>query len=117
VVLIGSVTVVRRLEQRALLRAPLIAIVLVAATAAWVGLRLSVVSAAPAAVQAAKSTPSERIDLLTFAQGAIPVSVGGSGSGLGVSFESAMRAIDGDPLGFGLSQKPGAADTDLEFVY
>jgi OmpA-OmpF porin, OOP family len=93
------------------------AIVLVAAIATWVGLRLSVLSAAPAAVQAADGAPSERVDLLTFAQGAIPVSFGGSGSTLGVSFESAMRAIDGDSGGFGLSQKPGAADADLEFVY
>jgi hypothetical protein len=60
---------------------------------------------------------AERIDLLTFARGAIPVSVSGSGAALGVSFESAMRAIDGNPVGYGLSQKPGRADTDLEFVY
>jgi hypothetical protein len=111
--LIGGVIASRRLEQRALRRALVIAVILVAAIAAWVGFRLSVVSAA----QAATGTPSERVDLLTFAHGAIPVRVGGSGSALGVSFESAMRAIDGNAGGYGLSQKPGSADTDVEFVY
>lgn len=116
IALVGGVITARRLEQRSLRRALLIAAALVAAIAAWIGFRISVVSAAPAA-QAASGVPSERVDLLTFAQGAIPVRIGGSGAALGVSFESAMRAIDGNPGGFGLSQKPGTADTDLEFVY
>ena len=53
VALIGGVITARRLEQQALLRALLITIVLVVAIAVWIGFRLSVVSAAPAAAQAA----------------------------------------------------------------
>lgn len=59
----------------------------------------------------------ERVDYLTFAQGAVPVSVQGAGARLGTSFEEAIRAIDGNPLGFSLADKPGAADTDTEFVF
>jgi hypothetical protein len=80
--LVGAVVAARRLDERGLRRALLMAIVLVAAIAAWVGFRLSVVSAAPAAVQAASGAPSERVDLLTFAQGANPVRIGGTGAAL-----------------------------------
>lgn len=70
---------------------------------------------------AASADPAEaappRLDYLTLAAGAIPVSVGGSGAHLGASFEKAIRAVDGDPAGFGLLLKPGPADTDTEFVY
>jgi hypothetical protein len=59
----------------------------------------------------------ERIDYLTFAQGAVPVSVGGAAVQLGTSFEEALRAIDGNPLGFSLTDKPGALEADAEFVY
>lgn len=48
---------------------------------------------------------------------AIPVSVGGAGAQLGASFERAIRAVDGDPAGFVLTLRPGAAATDTEFVY
>lgn len=59
----------------------------------------------------------ERIDYLTFAQGAVPVGVQGAGTRLGTSFEEAIRATDGNPAGFSLADKPGPADTDTEFVY
>lgn len=71
------------------------------------------ISADPADAEPAAA----RVDYLTLAAGAIPVSVGGSGARLGTSFEKAIRAVDGDPTGFGLLLKPGPADTDTEFVY
>lgn len=59
----------------------------------------------------------DRIDYLTFAQGAVPIAVGGAGAKLGASFEAAIRATDGNPLGFTLTNKPGDAQTDTEFVF
>lgn len=69
------------------------------------------------AATAAATDNVGRIDYLTLAQGAIPVRVGGSGAQLGVSFEKAIRATDGDPAGFVLTLKPASAETDIEFVY
>ncbi len=58
----------------------------------------------------------ERIDYLTFAQGAVPVRIDGAGAGLGANFEHAVRVIDGNPQGFTIvSQAPAEAAT--EFVY
>jgi OmpA-OmpF porin, OOP family len=112
--LIGSAVSVKRLEPRGLRRGLVIAGAIVAAIIVWIGVRMSV-------VQAQSTTPPqqnpERVDLLTFAQGAVPVSIGGSGATLGISFEAAIRATDGNPLGFTLTQKPGTAETDFEFVY
>lgn len=62
-----------------------------------------------------RSVP-ERVDYLTFAQGAVPVSVGGAGSKLGANFEAAVRITDGDQTAFTIASK-AAADTDTEFVY
>ncbi len=60
--------------------------------------------------------PAERIDYLTFAQGAVPISIGGAGATLGANFEHAVRIIDGNPVSFAVvSQAP--ADADTEFVY
>jgi outer membrane protein OmpA-like peptidoglycan-associated protein len=60
---------------------------------------------------------AQRTDYLTFAQGAVPVSVGGAGAPLGASLEKAIRAVDGDPSGFVLTLKPGSETLDTEFVY
>jgi OOP family OmpA-OmpF porin len=58
----------------------------------------------------------ERVDYLTFAQGAMPVGIGGAGAKLGANFEAAVRAADGYRTGFSMiSRAPGDADT--EFVY
>ncbi len=72
-------------------------------------------TASPAQQKAAADVP-ERVDYLTFAQGAIPIRVGGAGAKLGVSFEEAIQATDGNPMGFALAQKLGAPDTDTEFT-
>jgi hypothetical protein len=68
-----------------------------------------------ASIQAAQAAP-ERIDYLTFAQGAVPVSIGGAGARLGADFERAVRITDGDPTPFSIVS--GAhADVDTEFLY
>jgi outer membrane protein OmpA-like peptidoglycan-associated protein len=63
------------------------------------------------------SQAASRVDYLTFAQGAVPVRVGGLAGQLGMGFEEAIQATDGNPAPFGLTLKPGNADTDAEFVY
>jgi outer membrane protein OmpA-like peptidoglycan-associated protein len=57
-----------------------------------------------------------RQDLLTLANGAVPVRVGGAGASKGVDLSHALQAVDGHPGGFSLV---GRADdeTDTEFVY
>lgn len=65
---------------------------------------------------AAAEAPPERIDYLTFAQGAIPVSIGGMGVKFGANYERAVRSIDGDPNNFSV-MFPAPADADVEFVY
>ncbi len=59
----------------------------------------------------------EPIDYLTFAQGAIPVAITGSGVELGVDFEHALKSIDGNSQPFLLFPKPGRDDADVEFIY
>ena len=85
-------------------------------TATLTGLALAWMFRTALSAQSAPA-PAERTDYLTFAQGAVPVSVGGAGAQLGASFEHAIRAVDGDPGGFVLTLKPGTETTDLEFVY
>jgi OmpA-OmpF porin, OOP family len=88
-----------------------------AAVAAAVAMLPAVLSAQAGQSSAplASSAP-ERIDYLTFAQGALPLSVGGAGAKLGADFERAVRITDGDPVAF--SVVSGAApDTATEFVY
>lgn len=59
-----------------------------------------------------------RIDYLTFAQGAVPVHVGGEGATRGAGFEEAVQSVDGDSGGFIVVPKGKATDTtDTEFVY
>jgi OOP family OmpA-OmpF porin len=69
-----------------------------------------------AQTRGASTAPPERIDLLTFAQGAIPVSIDGDGAKLGADFEAAVRSTDGDPAPF-VIVNGGSADTVTEFVY
>jgi outer membrane protein OmpA-like peptidoglycan-associated protein len=58
----------------------------------------------------------ERTDYLAFAQGAVPVSVGGAGAKLGAGFEAAVRIVDGDPTAFTIVNG-ASAETETEFVY
>jgi OmpA-OmpF porin, OOP family len=71
------------------------------------------------AAQAERATSGvalERIDYLTFAQGAVPVGIGGVGATLGADFERAVRITDGDPTPFSVISG-AAADAATEFVY
>jgi outer membrane protein OmpA-like peptidoglycan-associated protein len=60
----------------------------------------------------------ERIDYLTFAQGAVPIRIDGVGATLGANHERAVRIIDGNPQGFTLTDRPFEQETgDTVFVY
>ena len=80
--------------------------------AAWIaGLPERIV---PGHLQAQEAAP--RTDLLTFAEGAVPVGVGGPGAALGANTEHQVRMIDGDPTGFGFIATDDA-DVVTEFTY
>lgn len=59
----------------------------------------------------------QRVDYLSFAQGAIPIASAGNTKELGVGVEHALLAIDGDAGGYVLTPKPGGAATQIAFVY
>lgn len=63
-----------------------------------------------------EQAPLPRIDYLTFAEGAIPLGIGGPGAELGPNAEHQIRIIDGDPTPFGFI---GTEDMDVatEFTY
>ena len=58
----------------------------------------------------------DRINYLAFAQGAVPVSIGGAGARLGATYEQAIRIADGDPTTFTIVSG-ASSTTDTEFVY
>lgn len=64
---------------------------------------------------AAPLARAESADYLTFARGAIPVTM--SENALKAGIEQAMAAIDGDPRTFSATPKPGGADAEIWFVY
>ncbi len=71
-------------------------------------------AAAPDA--AAPEGAPQRVDYLTFAEGAVPVRVGGAGAKQGATFEHAVEIADGNPTGFSIVNR-ATAETDTEFVY
>jgi outer membrane protein OmpA-like peptidoglycan-associated protein len=82
---------------------------------------LSLLALAPAAQSGGRQSgrgPAavDRADYLTFAQGAVPVGIGGAGAKLGANFEHAVRIVDGDPTAFSIVNGAGT-DVDTEFVY
>lgn len=79
-------------------------------------LAISVATAWLAVPGIADEPPAERIDYLTFAQGAIPLSIGGDGAKMGAKFEHAVMNIDGSRYGFTIVNK-GTDETATEFVY
>ncbi len=56
-------------------------------------------------------------DLLSFAQGTLPIGFSSSPSDLRVGAEHAVAAIDGNPDGYVSHLKPAQADDSVEFVY
>jgi OmpA-OmpF porin, OOP family len=109
VALVGGLMITLRLAVRALRIAFIVTATLAVVAFAWM-FRATLSAQTPPA-------PTERTDYLTFAHGAVPISVGGAGAQLGASFEKAIRAADGDPSGFVLTLKPGTEAMDTEFVY
>jgi outer membrane protein OmpA-like peptidoglycan-associated protein len=79
------------------------------------GKRIAALLLASLSPHAAVQAQAERIDYLTFAQGALPLRVGGAQ--LGAGFEHAVRAIDGNPQHYTLNPKPADAGDTIEFVY
>ena len=75
---------------------------------------VSTIPAAGAAMQSADSVG--RTDYLTFAQGAVPLSIGGPGAALGPNAEHQVHWIDGNPTprGFIRTEDP---DVVTEFTY
>jgi hypothetical protein len=78
--------------------------------------RVAALTLIAALVPSLAAAQGERISYLTFAQGAVPVSIGGAGAKLGADFERAVRTTDGDPRGFTIVNG-ATADTDTEFLY
>jgi outer membrane protein OmpA-like peptidoglycan-associated protein len=64
----------------------------------------------------AEEPTRQRVDYLTFAQGAVPLSIGGEGAMRGANFEHAVRMIDGSAQSFVVVNK-GNAGTVTEFVF
>ena len=58
-----------------------------------------------------------RPDLLSFANGVLPVSISTGNADLRVEMASAIGLIDGDPRGFVVTAKPGAPSDIVEIVY
>lgn len=65
----------------------------------------------------AEAQGPEAVDLMTCAQGALPVSVDAGGADLRVGMVQAIAAIDGAPAGFVMTAKPGTAADAVEIVY
>lgn len=80
------------------------------------GAALAVIFGVPAAFATDGPAAPERTDYLTFAQGAVPLSIGGAGAQRGANFEHAVRIIDGSAQGFTIVTR-GDADTVTEFIY
>jgi OmpA-OmpF porin, OOP family len=59
----------------------------------------------------------DRPDLLTFAQGAVPVSITGAAAAMRAATEAAIRLIDGDPTPFVVVTRRAPTDTPIEIVY
>lgn len=57
-----------------------------------------------------------RPDLLSFAHGAVPVSISTQGTDLRVTETAAIAMIDGSPSGFVVTEKPGIASDAVEIV-
>lgn len=56
-------------------------------------------------------------DLLSFANGVLPLSISTGDAALRVDMSSAIGLIDGDPRGFVVTAKPGAQSDIVEIVY
>ncbi|MHA1559653.1 MAG: OmpA family protein [Alphaproteobacteria bacterium] len=76
----------------------------------WLGVGSGSVSAQE------EQTQPARVDYLTFAEGAIPLVIGGDGAVMGPDAEHQIRIIDGDPSPFGFISTEDM-DVVTEFTY
>ena len=56
-------------------------------------------------------------DLMSFAGGVLPLSITASDEGMKPKLEAMISAIDGNPVGFIVTKKPGAASAAVEMTY
>ena len=80
-------------------------------------LRLILFVVATSTTLAAVAEDSPSVDYLSFAQGAVPVTIEGAAAKLKVGMDRALLAIDDDARGFSLTPKPGTADTKIVFIF
>ncbi len=69
------------------------------------------------AVHQAAAQQDTRPDLLSFAGGVLPVSITASIEAMKPKPEAAISAIDGNPVGFIVTKKPGAEGVAIEITY
>jgi len=70
----------------------------------------------PLGPTSASTEEETRPDLMSFAQGVLPVSIKTEGL-LKVDMTAAIAVIDGNPIGFGATAKPGGAADVVEILY
>lgn len=69
------------------------------------------------ALPAAAQEVLERPDLMTFAQGVLPLSIESGPSDMRSEMTQAIAAIDGNPIGFLATPRPGTADDSVTILY
>lgn len=74
---------------------------------------LALLPFAPLSAQEASPVP----DLLTFAQGVLPVSIAMGEADLRVTMTQAIASIDGNSTGFVMTQRPGVETDSVEIIY
>ena len=75
------------------------------------------IPAEPALPQGEGAPVNTETDFLSFAQGALPLFIAGTGAELKVGPEQSLKAIDGNVSGFILTPKPGDENTHTELTY
>ena len=66
---------------------------------------------------AAQAQDIARPDLLSFANGAVPVQISSGPADLKVGQDQAVGVIDGNPAGFGILRKPATIDDSVELTF
>lgn len=80
-------------------------------------LTLAMLGLAAFPVPPASAEDTARPDLMTFAQGVLPVSIVTGGTAMRVDMTAAIAAIDGNPGGYNATAKPGAGTDVVEITY
>ncbi|NNL96430.1 MAG: hypothetical protein HKO64_12480, partial [Xanthomonadales bacterium] len=80
----------------------------------WIRLALLLLCCPAFAQDEATNTET---DFLNFANGALPVALGGDAEALRVGQEHALEVVDGNPAPFLVTRKPAGADQRVSFTY